>query len=158
MNPASFRPVLLIEDDPNDLFLLKRAFQKGLGTDNILTTRNGEEAIQYLKSLVITESDSPQERSAEVEDAEIPSLILLDLKMPRKSGLEVLQWIQSQPLIKRIPTIVLSSSKAHVDVNRAYDLGANSYIVKPLEFQKMTEIVEMIGAYWLKTVRAANLH
>ena len=154
MNPASFRPVLLIEDDPNDLFLLRRAFQKGLGTDNILSIRNGEEAIQYLRSLLDPETAPLKE--GEHEEVDIPSLILLDLKMPRKGGLEVLQWIQTQPTLKRIPVIVMSSSKAHVDVNKAYDLGANSYIVKPLEFHRMTEIVEMIGAYWLTIVRAAN--
>ena len=155
MNPASFRPVLIIEDDPNDLFLLRRAFQKALGTDNIQVVRNGEEAIDFLAQL-LKDSPSTQENT-ETSSYAVPSLILLDLKMPRKSGMEVLEWRQRHPILKRIPVIVLSSSKAHIDIDRAYDLGASSYIVKPLEFRKMTEIVESIGEYWLRTVRSANM-
>ncbi|RPH48652.1 MAG: response regulator, partial [Planctomycetota bacterium] len=79
----------------------------------------------------------------------LPSLILLDLKLPRKSGLAILQWLRQQTALKHIPVIVLTSSKESSDVSRAYDLGANSYLVKPVGFEGLLELVKSIGMYWM---------
>lgn len=133
--------ILLADDDPNDVFLMQRAFKR-IGYRNLLqVVANGEEAVRYL---------SGDGRFGDRSCFPLPSLVLLDLKMPRKSGLEVLTWVRAQPCgIRRIPVIVLTSSKQAVDVNQAYDLGANSYLVKPLTFERLVEIVGSLNQYWL---------
>ena len=79
----------------------------------------------------------------------LPALMLLDLKLPRKSGLEVLQWVRQQDGLKRLPVVVLTSSRETADVNRAYDLGANSYLVKPVAFESLLEMVKALNLYWM---------
>ena len=132
--------MLLVEDDPNDILLIQRAFAKACLVNPLKVVRDGEEALNYLSG------------SGDFADRgryPLPSLILLDLKLPRKSGLEILQWLRQQPNLKHIPVIVLTSSKESSDVSRAYDLGANSYLVKPVGFEGLLELVKSIGMYWM---------
>jgi CheY-like chemotaxis protein len=101
---------------------------------------HGDEAVAYL---------SGEGRFADREAYPFPVLVLLDLKLPRRSGLEVLGWIRSQPGLKRLPIVVLTSSKESIDINRAYDLGANSYLVKPVGFDSLLELVKSLEVYWM---------
>ena len=132
--------VLLVEDDENDVLLLQRAFRAAGLTAPMRVARDGEEAVEYLTQLL---GDVRALRK------EAPRLVLLDLKLPRKSGLEVLEWVRQQPGLRRVPMVVLTSSDEHRDVQRAYDLGANSYLVKPVAHQELTESVRLVGQYWL---------
>lgn len=132
--------MLLIEDDPNDILLIQRAFAKAALVNPLRVVRDGEEALNYLagRGPYVDRSRYP-----------LPSLILLDLKLPRKSGLEILEWVRQQPALAHTPVIVLTSSKETSDINRAYALGANSYLVKPVDFDGLLEMVKAIGMYWM---------
>jgi CheY-like chemotaxis protein len=132
--------LLLVEDDPNDILLIQRAFAKASLVNPIKIVRDGEEALHYFRG---TGEFSDRTRYP------LPSLILLDLKLPRKSGLEVLQWLREQPGFVHIPVIVLTSSKESSDINRAYSLGANSYLVKPVGFEGLLDMVKTLGMYWM---------
>ena len=133
--------ILLVEDEPNDVFLIQRAFNKANLLPALQTVSDGEQAIAYL---------SGQESYADRERFPMPRLILLDLKLPRKSGLEVLSWLRTQNgPHKRVPVIMLTSSRQASDINRAYDLGANSYLVKPVAFEDLLEMVRSLNLYWL---------
>ncbi|OGG43811.1 MAG: two-component system response regulator [Candidatus Handelsmanbacteria bacterium RIFCSPLOWO2_12_FULL_64_10] len=133
-------PVLLVEDDPNDVLLIQRAFRKANLVNPLHVVGDGEEAIAYL---------SGQGVYAERERHPLPILILLDLKLPRKSGHEVLAWLRRQPELKRLPAVVLTSSREAADVNRVYDLGANSYLVKPVAFDDLLKMAQTLNMYWL---------
>jgi len=136
--------ILLVEDDPNDVLLIQRAFQKA-GLSNILkVVRDGEQAIDYL---------SGQGAYVERERFPLPFLLLLDLKMPGTNGFEVLQWVRSEPNLKRLLVVVLTSSNLQADVDRAYELGANSYLVKPVEFGEMVNMIQRFEAYWTELNR-----
>lgn len=132
--------VLLVEDDPNDVLLIRRAFRKSDVANPIQVVGDGEEAIAYL---------SGRGPYADRERYPLPVLLLLDLKLPRKSGFEVLEWLRQQPGLKRLPVVVLTSSAETPDVNRAYDLGANSYLVKPVRFEGLLRMVQTLNLYWL---------
>jgi CheY-like chemotaxis protein len=132
--------ILLAEDDPNDVLLIRRAFQRTQVANPLQVVRDGEEAVGYL---------SGQGPFADRERHPLPVLMLMDLKMPRKSGLEVLEWVRQQPGLKRLPITVLTSSNQGPDVNRAYELGANSYLVKPAGFDSLLELVKNLDMYWL---------
>jgi len=132
--------ILLVEDDPNDIILIKRAFEKTRITNPLQVVEDGEEAISYLAG------KGPY---GDREKYSLPMLILLDLKLPRKSGHEVLEWLCQQPILKRLTVVVLTSSQQSSDINRAYDLGANSYLVKPVTFDALVEIVKTLNLYWL---------
>lgn len=138
MTPLAPR-VLLIEDDPNDILLLERAFGKAQLAAP-LQVNNGEEAIAYLAG---------QGAYADRAQHPLPQLVLLDLKLPRKSGLDVLRWLRQQPILQRLPVVVLTSSRESSDVNRAYELGANSYLVKPVRSQDLVDMVKTLDLYWL---------
>ncbi len=133
--------ILLVEDNPNDVELTLRALKKNNLSDQIKILRNGAEAIDYLFC-----QDEYKDRDME----NIPRLILLDLKLPKVDGLEVLKKINSHPITRMITTIVLTSSSDERDINRSYALGINSYIVKPIDFKKFTEIVGHVVHYWFK--------
>jgi len=139
MNPKE-HVVLLADDDPNDVFLLQRAFQKTNIANPLRVVRDGEEAMAYL---------SGQDQYADRQRHPLPVLLLLDLKMPRKSGFEVLRWLRQQAGLKRLPVVVLTSSNQSPDINKAFDLGANSYIVKPGGFDSLVEMVKNLNLYWL---------
>ena len=132
--------ILVVEDDPNDILLIQRAFAKARILNPLRTVSNGDEAVAYLAGEGI---------HADRENFPVPVLVLLDLKLPRRSGLEVLAWIRGQPGLKRLPVVVLTSSKESVDINRAYDLGANSYLVKPVGFDSLLELVKSLEVYWM---------
>lgn len=127
-------PILLVEDNPVDVDLTIRAFKKQNLTNPIEIARDGEEAINMIEKW----KDSKL----------IPVVILLDLKLPKINGLEVLKDIKTHPVFKKIPVVVLTSSAEDSDINAAYNLGANSYIVKPVQFDKFIEVAAQIELYW----------
>jgi CheY-like chemotaxis protein len=132
--------ILLVEDDANDVLLIQRAFQRTHVANPVEVVRDGEEALAYL---------SGQGSFADRDRHPLPVLMLMDLKMPRKTGLEVLEWVRQQPGLKRLPIIVLTSSNQSPDINRAYELGANSYLVKPAGFDSLLDLVKNLDMYWL---------
>jgi len=136
--------ILLAEDDPNDTLLIKRAFQKAALGEVLRTVTDGEQAIDYLRGL---------KEYADRVRFPLPFLLLLDLKMPATDGFEVLQWVRAQPQFKRLLVVVLTSSNLQADVDRAYDLGANSYLVKPVEFNEMVNMIQRFEAYWTELNR-----
>lgn len=144
----SERPIdiLLVEDQPHDAELVLRALQ-GLGLDrNVRRVRNGAAALDLL--LGPTANGTRPEAPALDEP---PKLILLDLKLPKVSGIEVLKALKSTPGTRDIPVVILTSSREVCDIEDAYALGANSYVVKPVDFVEFRETVQRIGTYWLQT-------
>lgn len=138
---SAYRTILLVEDNPDDVLLIQRAFRKARVTHPLQQVGDGEEAINYLDG---TGAYSDRQQYP------LPGLLLLDLKIPRKSGLEVLAWLKEQPGLHRLPVVVFTSSREESDIQRAYDLGANSYLVKPVNFNALLEIVQTLGLYWLQ--------
>ena len=128
------RPIMLVEDNPMDVDLAKRAFAKRKLGNPIEVARDGEEALTWI--------DKWDAGAAQ------PIVILLDLHMPKVSGLEVLRALKNHPTYKCIPVVVLTTSKEDKDIHTAYDLGANSYIVKPVDFEKFVAVTEQIEMYW----------
>ena len=136
---SKFHTVLHVEDDPNDVLLVQRAIRKAKLALQLTCVSDGELALAYLAG---------EEIYGDRERFPIPSLILLDLKIPRRSGLEVLQWLRSHPGLKRIPVAVLTSSRHERDIDAAYEAGANSYLVKPVGFDALLGLVELLHTYW----------
>jgi CheY-like chemotaxis protein len=126
--------ILLVEDNPMDVDLTLRALRRRRLTNEIIVARDGEEA---LRQITLWEAGEP-----------IPVLILLDLKLPRVSGLEVLERLKRHPTYAAIPVVVLTTSRGDGDVKQAYQLGANSYIVKPVDFDKFLDVAAQIELYW----------
>jgi CheY-like chemotaxis protein len=139
--------ILLVEDDANDVLLIQRAFQKA-GLRHVLkVVRDGEQAIAYL---------SGRGSYANRERFPHPFLVLLDLKMPGTDGFEVLRWAREEPQCKRLLIVVLTSSNLQADVDRAYELGANSYLVKPVEFEEMYHLLQRFEIYWSEINRTPS--
>lgn len=128
------QPLLLVEDNPMDLELTLHALKSRKLSNPIEVARDGEEALAYIGRW---ENGSP-----------VPVVILLDLKLPKISGLEVLEFIKIHPTFKTIPVVVLTTSSETSDIERAYKLGANSYIIKPVDFDKFMEMAQQIELYW----------
>jgi CheY-like chemotaxis protein len=145
---VSHYTILLVEDDSNDVFLIQRAFRKANLANPIQVVQDGEAAVLYL---------SGQEPYSDRDRYPLPILMLLDLKLPRRSGLEVLEWLRQQPKLKRMPVVMLTSSREHADINQAYDLGANSYLVKPVAFDGLLNMVKSLNQYWLILNENPNL-
>jgi len=139
MDQQSFT-VLLVEDDLNDIILVKRAFKMARIKNPLQIVTDGQEAISYLRG-----DGKYADRSAHP----LPKLIVMDIRMPRRSGFEVLEWVKdcSKPL-HRIPVVIVSSSEDPADINRAYELGANAYMVKPVQFRAVEHLFESITHYW----------
>ncbi|MDF5709939.1 MAG: response regulator [Nostoc sp. S4] len=137
---ANQQTILLAEDDSDQVLLICRALHKANLMQHLQVVSNGEAAISYLCG---------EGEYADRERYPLPILVLLDLKMPRKSGFEVLEWLKQQPKLKRLPVIVLTTSKERTDVHKAYDLGVNSYLVKPVAFSDLTAMIKLLDAYWL---------
>ena len=127
--------VLLVEDNPDDVELTLRALKRSHLLNPVRVARDGAEALEILFGA------GPRPR--------LPRVVLLDLKLPRVNGLEVLERIRREESTRSVPVVVLTSSREEPDVKRAYELGANSYIVKPVEFEKFVAAVGEVGLYWL---------
>lgn len=132
--------ILLIEDNASDIGLTKRALQKGRILNNLHITCDGQEALDYLFA---------EGAYAARDRSDLPSLILLDLKLPKVSGLDVLRRIRSEASTHRVPVVILTSSREETDIAAGYDLGVNSYIQKPVDFQQFVQAVTELGLYWL---------
>jgi CheY-like chemotaxis protein len=132
--------VLLAEDDENDVLLIKRSFQRSHVVNSIQVASDGDVAVAYLSGEGIY-GDRAQ--------FPFPVAMLLDLKLPRKSGLEVLGWAKRQPELKRLPIIILTSSREARDIKEAYDLGVNSYLIKPFTPLELTETLKSFNLYWM---------
>jgi len=129
--------ILHVEDNPDDVMLMNLAFNRaGIGAQ-LHVVNDGDEAITALEKIPF--NGGP------------PVCVLLDVKLPRVSGLEVLAWIRSQPHLRRLPVILLTSSSQSADINRAYDLGANSFLVKPPDLDSLTQLVKTVAHYWVQT-------
>jgi hypothetical protein len=133
-------PILLVEDNPADVELTLRAFKRRKLSNPIAVIRDGEEALDYV-----------HRRGRFAEDAPIPGVILLDLRLPKVDGLEVLREVKRHPVYRNIPVVVLTTSAEDRDIKKSYELGAASYIVKPVEFEKFLQVVERIDLYWMLT-------
>jgi CheY-like chemotaxis protein len=130
-----------VEDDPAEVRLIQRAFKKAGIEEQVRRLTDGDEAVAYL------DGDPPYENRVSFP---FPTVLILDLKMPRRGGLEVLEWVRSRSdARRRLPIVVLTSSRHSVDVNRAYDLGVNSYITKPDTSEELANIASTFKAYWL---------
>ncbi len=142
--------VLLIEDDPADVRLIQRAFRKLNEAVEMVRLTNGDDAVAYLAG------DAPYENRAAYP---LPAILLLDIKLPRRSGFEVLEWVRRQKSnLRRLPIVMLTSSRHSADVNRAYDLGANSYLAKPETLSDLDELASGFGSYWLSLNESPDLH
>ncbi len=139
MNPEK-RTILLVEDNPDDVALTLRAFQKSNIANPIVVATDGQEALDLLAAAVANAAREP--------DA-IPQVVLLDLNLPRVDGLEVLRRMRADARLRRIPVVVLTSSNEDTDKLRSYDLGANSYVRKPVDFAQFVGAAKQLGLYWL---------
>lgn len=148
MNSSYGSTILLVEDEPGDVFRIQRAFQKANATSTLVVVSDGEQAIQYLDGQGVY-----QDRNL----YPIPIIILLDLKLPRYSGFQVLTWLRSESNLKHLPVVVLTSSEQQVDIKRAYALGANSYLVKPPSTNTLLEMVRSVNLFWVVFNRPPQL-
>jgi CheY-like chemotaxis protein len=135
----SLKPVLYAEDDENDAYFLQRAFRLAGISHSLVVVPDGQEVIDYC---------SGGGRYARLDAEELPCLILLDLNMPKKSGLEVLQWIRQSSSFRTLPVLILTSSLQHDDIERAYLSGANAYLVKPSQPEELTVLAQAINNFW----------
>jgi CheY-like chemotaxis protein len=134
------KSLLLVEDDPDDVALFRRAMDKAGVSVELQLAEDGDSAIRLLQS---------EAESSSAADAPLPWILLLDLKMPKKSGWEVLEWIRRHPALRRMPVVIFTSSRERSDIIRSYELGANSYLVKPVGFDQLKEMVRSMHHYWL---------
>ena len=145
MNATAARPItiLIAEDDPDDRPLTQRALEMSRVVNDLRFVEDGEELMEYLLH---------QGRYTDAAKAPRPGLVLLDLNMPRKDGREALKEIKSHPQLHQIPVVVMTTSKAEEDVLRSYDVGANSYVVKPVTFDRLVDLMKTLGTYWVEFV------
>jgi len=134
------RIILLVEDNPSEVGLTQRAFAKSHVANEMVVAEDGQEALDYLFA---------GGKFTGRDISETPALVLLDLKLPRVDGLEVLRRVRADERTRRMPVVILTTSKEEQDVAQSYDLGANSYIRKPVDFKQFEESVERLGQYWL---------
>lgn len=150
MPESTARPViLLVDDNPHDVVLIRLAFRKVGIIDTIQLVKDGTEAVQYIKG---------EGTYADRHHYPVPTLVLLDLKMPQTSGFEVLRWIREQPDLSHVHVVVMSGSKNDADIEKAYSLGAHSYLVKPTKFEDLVKMMESLKDYatWRKSGKSAG--
>jgi len=140
--------ILLVEDNADDVELTLRAFRKSDLVNNVTVVRDGVEALDYLLATG---------EHAERNPDELPDLVLLDIKLPRVDGLQVLERLRANPRTRLVPVVVLTSSIEPRDLLTCYTLGANSYVRKPIDFQQFSGALQQIGSYWLQTNQAPPL-
>lgn len=133
--------ILIAEDDADDRFLLQTAFEENGFTDTLEFVENGIELIDYLSNIL----------NKRTLDVQFPGFILLDLNMPKKDGREVLKEIKQHPELKKIPVIIFTTTKNEHEIRRCYELGANTYVVKPVSFDALVRVIREIRGYWLNT-------
>ncbi len=133
--------ILLVEDNPGDVRLTQEALKEAKVRNNLYVVGDGEKALAFLH------------QEGEFKDAPRPDIILLDLNLPKKNGQEVLAEIKSDPSLRRIPVVILTTSKAEEDILRSYDLHANCYITKPVDFEQFIKVVQSIEEFWLTVVK-----
>ncbi|WP_375335916.1 response regulator [Microcoleus sp. FACHB-831] len=135
--------ILMAEDDPDDRLLAREAMAESRLANSLYFVEDGEELLDYLyrRNKYTQASSSPR-----------PGLILLDLNMPKKDGREALKEIKADPNLRQIPVVVMTTSKADADIYRSYDLGANSFITKPVTFESLVEVMKALGKYWFEIV------
>jgi len=140
MNRTHSKTILLVEDNPSDVGLTKRALDKGQIGNQLIVAEDGQEALDYLGG---------RGAHAGRDVSELPALMLLDLKLPTVPGLEVLRRVRENPATRRMPVVILTTSREEQDIASGYDLGANSYVTKPVDFKEFAAAVEQLGVYWL---------
>lgn len=145
MNTQAIR-ILMAEDDSQDQFLVKKAFTQSRCLNSIDIVQDGEELLAFLR------------KEGEYAEATRPDLILLDLNMPLKDGREALKDIKADPELRAIPIVVLTTSGEDEDIVRSYNLGVSSYIQKPVTFEKLAEMIELLGKYWVGIVKLPHNH
>jgi len=133
--------LLLVEDDPNDVHFFRRGLEKAGLADGLQVAEDGEEAIAYL------EGRGPYENRAEHP---LPALIVLDLKLPKMGGLEVLRWLREESSLREIPVVILTSSQEASDIARAQELGVTAYHIKPVDFKDTCDLVKSLGLHWAR--------
>lgn len=134
------KTILLVEDNPSDIDLTKRALEKGRILNRLVVASDGQEALDYLFG-------AGAYAGRDITD--FPTLTLMDLKLPKVSGLDVLRRVRTEPATRRMPVVILTSSREEQDVAAGYDLGVNSYIRKPVDFEHFVQSVAQLGLYWL---------
>ena len=139
--------ILMADDDPDDRLLTEKALKEARLKNGIRFVEDGEELMDYLHH---------RGKYSDPASAPRPGLILLDLNMPRKDGREALAEIKSDPVLRRIPVVVLTTSKADEDIVKTYDLGVNSYITKPVSFSGLAEVMKVLSVYWFEIVKLPN--
>lgn len=139
--------ILMADDDPDDRLMAEKALRDARLDNGLFFVEDGEELMDYLQH---------RGKFADVEQFPLPGLILLDLNMPRKDGREALAEIKSDPVLHRIPVVILTTSSAEQDILRSYDLGVNSYITKPVTFQGLADALKILNTYWFQLVKLPN--
>jgi CheY-like chemotaxis protein len=148
-NDGKMITILLADDDPDDRELTQDAFAENRLANLLHCVEDGEELMDYLHR---------RGKYSHMQNEALPGLILLDLNMPRKDGREALKEIKANPELRRIPIVVLTTSKAEEDIVRTYDLGVNSYVTKPVTFKSLVELIKVLGRYWFEVVELPPEH
>lgn len=145
MNMKDATPIIILmaDDDPDDCMMVKEALAESRVLNELHTVADGEELLDYLHR---------RGKFEKLAAAPRPGIILLDLNMPRKDGREALAEIKGDPQLRKIPVVVLTTSKAEEDIYRTYDLGVNSYVTKPVTFEGLVEVMRTMGRYWIEIV------
>lgn len=134
------KPILLVEDSEDDVRLARRAFRRNNIMNELVVVGDGVSALAYLREAAEPNAEHPKT---------LPAVVLLDLKLPKMDGMEVLRQVRSDPRLRRQPVVILTTSKEEQDIIKSYDLGANSYIRKPVDFEQFCSALNQLGLYWL---------